>query len=322
MELRTKLTEEVAAFRAAAFADNTKKTYRSQLKSYYKFCQEAGLVPVPMSHEVITWYAAYLARRLKPSSIKQYLNVVRLIHLDCGYDNPCKDNWPLKTTLTGIERILGNPTNRKTPVTPTLLLQIQRCLGNNVKDRMFWAAALVMFFGTFRKSNLLPDSVEHFNPEKQFVRADIGVLADGSLELSVKWSKTNQFKRYSYVKKLYRINHSLCPASAVDSAFQSTPLPTDAPAFVIDRAGTPMTGKWFNQKFKGVIKLCGLDPKHFASHSFRRGSASWALQCGVPGEIVQHMGDWKSLAYLSYVDQLPQTVYDRYMHICLSKLPD
>ena len=124
----------------------------------------------------------------------------------------------------------------------------------------FWAAALVMFFGTFRKSNLLPNNVEYFNPEKQFVRSDFIVMANGLLQLNVIWSKTNHFKWYSHTKKLYRIYHMLCPVAAVNNEFHTTPLP--APAFVIDRAGTPMTGKWFNHRFKALIRLCGLDPKH------------------------------------------------------------
>lgn len=81
-----------------------------------------------------------------------------------------------------------------------------------------------------------------------------------------------------------------------------------------------MTGKAFNKTFKDLVKLCKLNPQNYASHSFWRGSATWALQCGVPGEIVQQMGDWKSSAYLAYLDQMPQSVHDKYMRLCLSKL--
>ena len=35
----------------------------------------------------------------------------------------------------------------------------------------------------------------------------------------------------------------------------------------------------------------------FSEHSFRRGGATWAFQSGVPGEMIQILGDWASDAY-------------------------
>ena len=51
------------------------------------------------------------------------------------------------------------------------------------------------------------------------------------------------------------------------------------------------------------------------------GGATWALSCGVPGEIVKAMGNWRSTAYLCYVDQMPQKVIDHYRNRFARKLP-
>ena len=32
----------------AAFSDNTKKTYQTHLRSYIAFCEQSGIVPVPV----------------------------------------------------------------------------------------------------------------------------------------------------------------------------------------------------------------------------------------------------------------------------------
>ena len=40
----------------------------------------------------------------------------------------------------------------------------------------------------------------------------------------------------------------------------------------------------------------------FRGHSFRRGAASWAFRCGVPGEIIHLYGDWSSDAYKLYLE--------------------
>lgn len=278
--------------------------------------------PVPASDKLVALYAAYLARRLRPSSIKQYLNVIRLLHIESDYSNPCQDNWLLKSTIRGIEKTLGVTVNRKTPIHPLLLMDIRQRLQLEVPlQAMFWAAALVLFFGTFRKSNLISDTVHTFSASKQFVRSDFTHSSNGSFVLKVKWSKTIQCKDRCFFVMLPKVPHVLCPVHAVLHAFSIVPLPLASPAFVQDLSGTPLTGTVFNSMLKSVVSRCGLDPVHFSSHSFRRGSATWALQCGVPGEVVKLMGDWRSNVYMSYLDNVPQHLLDHYRQVCSLKLP-
>ena len=309
-------------YRAATYATSTKKTYRSQLSSYLKFCDDLHVPPTPATHLLVSQYAAFLARRLTPSSVKQYLNVVRLIHLESNLPNPIKDNWMLSTTLTGITRVFGTPTKRKSPVTPNLLLDIYPHLDlNDPLQAMFWAAALVMFFGTFRKSNLFPDKSGEFCSAKQFTRADFVVTPDGSIILNVKYSKTIQFRQRNFLVQLCKLEHALCPVSAILYAFKLCPLHSSAPAIVCNRAGLPMDSYTFNCLLKKLVKKCGRSPHDYSSHSFRRGSATWALQCGIPGEVIQQMGDWKSDCYRQYLDQLPSSVHSHYRRLFASRLP-
>ena len=54
------------------------------------------------------------------------------------------------------------------------------------------------------------------------------------------------------------------------------------------------------------LRLClrklGLNPSCYSGHSFRRGGASFALQCGIPAEWIRLQGDWSSDAYQRYLD--------------------
>jgi len=245
------------------------------------------------------------------------------MHVECGLPDPCNGSWLIKSTLKGIERTFGNPTSRKAPVNPQLLLQIRQFLDlKDITDVMFMAACLVMFFGTFRKFNLMCNSVGLFSSRKQFIRSDFVQLGDRSIKTVVKWSKTIQAQERSFIVKLpYLGDHPLCPVSALGSAFKLVPLPDEAPAFVTTLDGTPMTAGQFERKFQALVAMCGYNKKDFSGHSFRRGSACWALQCGVPGEIVQQMGDWKSNAYLVYLDKLPQSVHDKYLKLFSDSLP-
>lgn len=322
MALQTALAHEVANYRASTYADSTKRSYSTHLKQYFHFCALIGKPPVPADQEMIAQYAAYLARTIKPTSVRQYLNIIRLLHLEANLPNPMKENWYVKSTLTGIDRLLGEPAKRRTPVHPSLLINIRNNLDmNDVCDSMFWAAGLLMFFGLLRKSNLFPETVHQFDNKKQFVRSDFVCKPDGSIIVNVKYSKTNQFHKRPFELKLFPFHHILSPTAALHGAFRQSPLPSTAPAFVSSLEGGPMTGKDFNKKFKYVVKASGLDCSTFSSHSFRRGGACWALQCGIPGEVVQQLGDWQSDCYKQYLDQLPQQVHDHYRHIFIKHLP-
>jgi len=177
-----------------------------------------------------------------------------------------------------------------------------------------------MFYGMFRKSNLMPDTSKGFVRENQFVRSDFTMDAK-YVSVHVKYSKTIQYKERNYIVKMPVTDTSLCPKAALLAAFASVTLPKDAPAFVANGVGQPLTGQSFNRKLKSLLSALGLDPVKYGSHSFRRGSATWALSSGIPGEVVKQMGDWRSAVYMDYLDHCPQKVYDHYVDLFASKLP-
>ena len=78
--LTNQLEEEVEMYRGQAFSADTEKTYRTHVRSYITFCDQLNILPVPVSDVAVAKYAAYLARRLKPSSVKQFLNIISTVH--------------------------------------------------------------------------------------------------------------------------------------------------------------------------------------------------------------------------------------------------
>ena len=111
-------------YRNHAFAKSTAASYKSQLRAYLRFCLFFGYTPVPCRAIHLLRYIVFLARTLSTRSIPNYLNVVRLLHLQYGYPNPLED--PLfkhqKTLLMrGIKRINGERVTQKLPITPDVL---------------------------------------------------------------------------------------------------------------------------------------------------------------------------------------------------------
>ena len=80
-----------------------------------------------------------------------------------------------------------------------------------------------------------------------------------------------------------------------------------------------MMGPAFNRKLKALTSRIGVSG--VSSHSLRRGGATSALSSGIPGELVKAMGDWKSVCYLVYLDQIPPTVIDHYREQFAHTLP-
>ena len=160
---------------------------------YLPFC--ASLNPVPILLCNLGRYIAFLGSKLCYSSVKQYLNIVRIMHLENGFTNSLTNNWYLSSILKGLRRHKGDGISQKLPITVPILQGILTVLNfNSAFDISFWAACLVAFFSFFRKSNLLIPSTLQFHPKKHLYASDVVFKPTGAV-LSVRWSKTIQYRR-------------------------------------------------------------------------------------------------------------------------------
>ena len=76
---------------------------------------------MPSSTTNICFYAAFLARSLKYTSVKQYISTIGLLHKEFGLTNPLTDNYFLSSLLNGIRRVKGDSVDQKLPITLDLL---------------------------------------------------------------------------------------------------------------------------------------------------------------------------------------------------------
>lgn len=260
--------------------------------------------PVPATDDVLCRYVAFLAQRLSYSSIAQYLNIIRILHLENGYPNPLQTNFALSCLLRGVRRSLGDSSNRKDPITTTHLLQILSGLDvQKPQDSAIWAAALVAFFCMLRRSNVLPPSLTAFQKSRHLLRQDVALQKDGAI-VTIRWTKTIQFQERELRIPLARFNSALCPYLAIAKHFTLThKAPPDGPAFVCSNAPPfqPLTSAVFIHRIKRILGEHGNDASQFSGHSFRRGGASYAYQNGVALHTIKQLGDWKSDVYSKYI---------------------
>lgn len=308
---REVLRQEVSRYQSRCWAPTTSRTYKAHRKAYMTFCNQYQLDPVPASSDQLCMYAAFLARRLSYSSIKQYLNIVRIMHLQCRLQDPLQDFW-LHCTLKGIRRTLGDSPSRKIPITPNHLKHLLSKLQiNDCRDAAIYAASLSMFFGLLRRANVIPPPEMAFDPSLHLRRRDITFSTAGA-RILLRWSKTNQFRNRTVTLPLPRIpGHTLCPSQALYHYISLTPgAPQDGPAFVIPRPdGTyqPLSAQGFVLTIKNALSdIC--DPRTVGGHSLRRGGASFLRSCGVDIDLIRQLGDWASDAYVKYVVSDSQAV--------------
>ena len=90
------------------FAPSTRLTYMHLSASCTcVFCNLADITTVPLSQDFACRYIAFLSERLSYNSIKQYINVVRILHLEAGHVNHFLSCWHIDTLLKGTKRVLG-----------------------------------------------------------------------------------------------------------------------------------------------------------------------------------------------------------------------
>jgi integrase len=305
METRlASLRQEVLRYKSLSLAKTTQSVYKTHLKTFLRFCCFYGCTPVPVEHETLCCYVAFLARSLSPSSVNSYLNIIRILHLDAGLVNPL-DNWELAMIKRGVNRMKGQPPKQKFPITLSILREIFPLLDHfsSPLDISFWAACLIAFFGFFRKSTILPASVATA-VGSGICRSDVQNLGTGSFDLVVRHTKTIQFGQRILTLPFYACDDPrLCPVRALHSHLTSSPVSRENHLFSYFLHGRIhlITHSVFVKKLKGLIVATGRSPADYSAHSFRRGGTSFAFSLNMPLLHVKSRGDWKSNCVERYI---------------------
>ena len=295
-------------------------SYSTHLKTYMSFCALMGYSPVPVLHSTVLRYVAYLSQKMAPQSIRSYLNVIRLLHLESNLSNPLEHNFALDTLLKGIKRDKGVCVKQALPITPQLLIKMYQVIDlSSPFGSVFWSACLVGFFAFLRKSNLF----YHTGQSHHLMTNNVLVTPTNQVYLQVMSTKTIQCKEKVLLLPLPPIpGHILCPVAALKHMWSFAQLPSEPiPLFSYH---TPLGYKsvtycTFLKHLRVVLEKVGVQANQFSGHSLRRGGASYALSIGIPGEVIKILGDWKSDCYQRYLDTSIHTRFQSisYMATCL-----
>ncbi len=207
----------------------------------------------------------------------------------------------LVLALKGLSREKKHKVKQAEPMTPQILLKIRDYLDlSDPQDASTWALFTSSFWLMTRKSNMVPNSATQFDPSKQFTRGDVKHDKD-LVVFRVKWSKTIQFGQRELIIPLTPCKvKKLCPVRAINNMIALNPAKDKDPLF-INADGSPITYSQFMTRLRTCLTCAGLNAAKFATHSFRRGSCTFAFKARCPIELIRLQGDWQSESYFCYL---------------------
>ena len=307
---------EVAATKGESIRESTKKNLISQLEAYQKFCDRYMLMYFPCDNKQLCRFGQHLGRTFQsPDSVGNYLSGMQTMLATIGLEVPDVKDKQMQMFTTGLKRVMQHTVKQAAPITPQLLLRTSKVV--NIRDRIeviAWTAVLLGFYMFLRKSNLVPDAMDKFEPLHQFIRADANLLGlDKAMMMEVRWSKTIQFRqRILRVPVLPAENKAICPVFWVYKMLQDNPGEPQDPLFLIK---TPkeklcLSANQLVYRLRKWLKLVGEEDMAYSLHSLRRGGATFAYQSNMEGQMIKLLGDWASDCYQRYIDISIDQRYD------------
>ena len=257
--------------------------------------------------DLITWMS--VAKNLKHSSIQSYLSsittILKLKNVDCA----AFTTYLTKTLCKGVKTIqmlnCHDKQSRK-----VITLELLRLIGHEIatakwkidSKRVFWTACCMMFFGSFRISEILSTSEKGFDPMSCLLWGDL-LVKESSFLVHVKCSK-NRSVEGDFVDIFEFEDKSCCPVRALRGLKSHSPFNTrqDLPVFAF-RSGTLLTPAVFNKTLRFLISphLGGLSAE-YSSHSFRAAISSALAKFPflVSEDEIKCWGRWDSAAFKKY----------------------
>ena len=115
-------------------------------------------------------------------------------------------------------------------------------------------------------------------------------------------------KEFRVVQPLGLGHSSICPVLALKSLDKQLKLQPSQPLFSYRQNGQlfTLTASKARYLLSEAICKCGLSPKDFGFHAFRRSGASLAFDLQIPLENIKSHGYWKSEAVWKYLACTPK----------------
>lgn len=286
-------------------ADSSLQTRKSQWRKYFEFCIDLEVAePLPASLETVLLYMAFLADRVKYSSLGGYLSALWQLHKLAGLPHVDPKTFEIEMTKRGIRRVIGDEVKQAPPATLKDLRLIFATLDmSRSMDVAFWLSVLLCFRGLLRKSNVM-------EPGMCVRRRDI-MFYQGGISTAIYRTKTIQYRERSLLIPFIRTNNLFCIDAVTRRLLELVSYPSQdsqLAAYMVGPVWVRVSYAWYARRLRDLAKRLCLPA--LTSHSMRRGGATLLADSGFSLIEIKNLGDWKSMSVLNYLVQTDKAKWD------------
>ncbi len=289
---------------------STQVTYQAMQAQFIKFCNKFYLQHLPASELTILRYMTFLSNKpgrygsgMAASSIQLHLSAIRSLHVLNHCDVTYTGSPRVQLFLKSVARKQPAPI-QKSPIDFPLLTAIWKLITDDYQGKMIKAALGLSFFATLRGCEFL--LVHAYNGIVTHSPPTLDSIAFGVhqqqryVTFTVTSSKTEPkgFTRFVGCSQV----QICCPCSMWQYLTVRRHIAGSAPTspLFIWEDGSVLDKVKFNQILKSYIKVLGLNPQHYSTHSLRAGAVSEGSG-KLPSWLLAKMGGWKSNIFTQYV---------------------
>jgi site-specific recombinase XerD len=286
------LAREALTFADRDRADNTKRVYESQWRTFEGWCAAHSVSALPAAPMTVALYLTERARSgRKVSTLGQALSAIAHKHVRKGFDSPT-GSVGVERVWQGIRRTCGAAPRRVAPAVVEDLQKMLDCLPDaliGLRDR---ALLVVGLTGAFRRAELVALDVE-----------DLAFNTDG-VSVTVRRSKTDQFGAGKLVELASDADPATCPAQTLRAWLHAAQLAQGAIFRHVDRHGRVL-GRLAPAAVAKIVKrsaaAAGFGAAQYAGHSLRAGFATSAFRAGKSELAIRLQGRWDSRSLEVYL---------------------
>ena len=253
-----------------------------------------------------------------------YMAAVRSHLVDHGQDVLLFNHETLKRARKGAINLFRKQKRPRNHISIQQLRLLTNAIVTAKSDLNKRAAYLLTFAGFLRSGEICWNKDDWANQTvfqaTKATRRDI-VFSENydRVTFTLKSSKTDA--NHAGVKIMVAANPdiTICPVTAMRILFRDDPQHLDSPLFSLD--GQPFTRVKLQEGLQNRLLSLGINPQGLSGHSFRKGAAQYAADCGLAENEIQLLGRWSSEAFRLYFKRDARQLYNLNFQFQTSRLP-
>lgn len=206
--------------------------------------------------------------------------------------------------MDAIDRRKAHIPRVKLPLEPADFYLILCHISNTPTGNVIRAVLLTLYYGVLRQSELMPRTVNAWDPHTQPTRGDVSLTSDKCVIFIKKAKNMQRYDQNRIVSMQAATNSFICPVNAMSLMFNDTPtLSLSEPVFMFPDSRRPIPATFVLKELHSIMLSVGLSDciDRTSLHSIRKSAATDAFMAGCSEHSIRTYGGWSSAAYQTYI---------------------